>query len=42
MNMIEMNMKAIIINLQILNDFKEELIIIENKILQKNKYFFFI
>ena len=43
MHMIEMNTKSIIINLQILNNFKKQLAIIENKILKKNtniKYFF--
>ena len=36
MKTIEMNIKTIVINLQLLNNFKEELIIIENNILQKN------
>ena len=43
MNMIEMNTKSIIINLQIISNFKKELLIIENENLKKNtniKYFF--
>ena len=43
MNMIEMNTKSIIINLQIISNFKKELAIIENEIIKKHtniKYFF--
>ena len=36
MKTIEMNIKTIVIILQLLNNFKEEIIIIENNILQKN------
>ena len=35
MNMIEMNTKSIIINLQIISNFKKELAIIENEIIKK-------
>ena len=35
MNMIEMNTKSIIINLQIISIFKKELAIIENEIIKK-------